>query len=195
MRHGETDWNIDRKMQGQSDIPLNQNGVDLAEKTSEALKDINFDYFFSSPLKRAYKTCEIMRRNRDKEIITDNRLIEMSFGIYEGVPSESMAEVRNAFFNTPDTYEAPENGESYYDVCDRTKDFIDNVLIPLSKKEPDCKVLLTAHGALNKCLLKNFCNREVRDIWATGFLKNCSISLLEINGNDITLLEEGKLFA
>lgn len=50
MRHGETDWNKSRRLQGQSDIPLNKYGVELAEKTAAALRDVPFDMAFSSPL-------------------------------------------------------------------------------------------------------------------------------------------------
>ena len=53
IRHGETSWNVEGKMQGQTDIPLNENGIRLAKITGEALKDVPFDFAISSPLKRA----------------------------------------------------------------------------------------------------------------------------------------------
>ena len=64
IRHGETDWNTKHWLQGTTDIPLNRNGIEVAEITSEALKGIPFDVIFSSPLKRAYQTAEIMKRER-----------------------------------------------------------------------------------------------------------------------------------
>ena len=54
IRHGETDWNTKHWLQGTTDIPLNQNGIEVAEITSEALKEVPFDVIFSSPLKRPY---------------------------------------------------------------------------------------------------------------------------------------------
>ena len=53
IRHGETEWNTRHLLQGATDIPLNQNGVEVARITAEALKDVPFDVVFTSPLKRA----------------------------------------------------------------------------------------------------------------------------------------------
>ena len=80
MRHGETKWNKRSKLQGQVDIPLAPKGIEQAEMTSEGMKDIPFDHIFSSPLKRAYKTAQVVRRDRPIEIVRDDRLKEMSFG-------------------------------------------------------------------------------------------------------------------
>ena len=84
VRHGETDWNKVKKIQGQVDIPLNQFGKHLAEETAEGLHDIPFDLCISSPLSRAYETARIILEGRDVPIITDARIEEMAFGEYEG---------------------------------------------------------------------------------------------------------------
>ena len=62
IRHGETDWNKDGKLQGRVDIPLNEEGRHVAELTCEALKEEHFDIAFTSPLSRAYETAEIILR-------------------------------------------------------------------------------------------------------------------------------------
>ena len=85
IRHGETDWNTKRLLQGATDIPLNQNGIEVARLTAKALKDVPFDVIYTSPLSRAVQTAEIMRRDRDIPIIPDERLKEISFGPYEGL--------------------------------------------------------------------------------------------------------------
>lgn len=92
IRHGETDWNKEKRLQGQSDTQLNEYGIELARITGEALKDVHFDYIFSSPLKRAYKTAELIRMDRPVKIITDDRLKEICFGVNEGVSSELITE-------------------------------------------------------------------------------------------------------
>ena len=69
IRHGETDYNRGKRLQGVTDIPLNQRGIDLAEKTAAGLRDISFDKIFTSPLIRARKTAEIIRGERPIEII------------------------------------------------------------------------------------------------------------------------------
>ena len=61
IRHGETDWNSVRKLQGQTDIRLNDYGIELAKLTAEGLKDVDFDLIYSSPLIRAVETAEIIK--------------------------------------------------------------------------------------------------------------------------------------
>lgn len=85
IRHGETDWNRMKKLQGTTDIPLNAYGIELAEKTAEGLKDVPFDRIYTSPLIRARKTAEIIRGDRPIEIIETDGLKEISFGDYEGL--------------------------------------------------------------------------------------------------------------
>lgn len=78
MRHGRTDWNERHKLQGRTDIPLNANGRQMAEKAREEYADVHFDVCYCSPLIRARETAEIVLRGRDIPIIPDERLVEMS---------------------------------------------------------------------------------------------------------------------
>ena len=85
IRHGETDWNSVRKLQGQTDIRLNDYGIELAKLTAEGLKDVDFDLIYSSPLIRAVETAEIIKGDRELEIHTDDRIKEINFGECEGI--------------------------------------------------------------------------------------------------------------
>ena len=81
VRHGQTDWNKELKIQGQQDVELNEEGMAEAKKLSEKLSGVRFDVAFSSPLKRALKTAEAVY---DGKIISDGRLAERGFGSLEG---------------------------------------------------------------------------------------------------------------
>ena len=74
IRHGETDYNKERKIQGSCDIPLNEYGRELAKVTAEGLKDIPFDVIFTSPLCRARETAEWIARGRQIPVYEDKRL-------------------------------------------------------------------------------------------------------------------------
>ena len=87
MRHGRTDWNERNKLQGRTDIPLNAAGRKMAEEAAAVYKNVPLDVCYCSPLARARQTAEIFLKNRNIPIITDDRLVEMSFGKYEGVKS------------------------------------------------------------------------------------------------------------
>lgn len=81
IRHGQTDWNAEGKNQGHTDIELNKNGVMQASELATQFKNINLDIVFSSPLKRASKTAEIIYNDK---IIYDCRIMERCNGELEG---------------------------------------------------------------------------------------------------------------
>ena len=85
LRHGKTDWNAAHKLQGKTDIPLNEEGREMAYAAAKECADIHFDVCYSSPLIRAKETAQIVLAGRDIPIITDVRLEEMGFGTYEGI--------------------------------------------------------------------------------------------------------------
>lgn len=83
-RHGQTDWNVAGKIQGVTDIELNETGVKQAQETREKLLNQKIDVIISSPLKRARKTAEIIKGERDIPLIIDDGLKERCFGKFEG---------------------------------------------------------------------------------------------------------------
>lgn len=192
IRHGETDWNKEKRLQGRSDIKLNEYGRELARITSEALKDVHFDCIYSSPLKRAYETATILKRDRNVEIVTDDRLLEISFGAMEGVPMKDRPKDFQKFFTDPANYLAPEGGESYEELVARTGNFIEEIVVPNSCKWD--RMLIVAHGALNKALMLNLNHDEIKNFWEGIFQRNCCVNIFEINGKDFKMLENGLIF-
>ena len=92
MRHGDTDWNSVKRLQGRTDIPLNEKGIALARRTAEAVhrSGIHFDYVYTSPLQRARKTAELMNAYSRAPLIPDERLTEFCFGEAEGLLFEEV---------------------------------------------------------------------------------------------------------
>ncbi|MBR1692902.1 MAG: histidine phosphatase family protein, partial [Lachnospiraceae bacterium] len=121
VRHGETDSNKRRLLQGHTDSELNEYGRELARRTRDGLKDVPFAAVYTSPLKRAKETARIIMDKRDIPFYEDSRIQEMGFGIYEGLCVEK--EHYNVpdpaflnFFYRPSEYKVPEGGESFQDV-------------------------------------------------------------------------------
>ena len=77
MRHGKTDWNLRHKLQGKTDIPLNDMGIKMAREAKERYKDVNFDICYCSPLMRARETAALVLDGRNIPVIIDDRLTEM----------------------------------------------------------------------------------------------------------------------
>lgn len=197
IRHGETDWNTKKLLQGAMDIPLNQNGIEVAEITSEALKEVPFDCIYSSPLSRARQTAEILKRDRDIPVILDERLREIGFGPYEGlccsrenysIPDENFLK----FFLDPGNYVPVEGAESIRHLCQRTTEFLHELV-----KNPELQektILVSAHGAVVKGLLSSLTITDLKDFWGKGVHRNCGVSVLEAKDGKVLLREEDVIY-
>ena len=100
VRHGETDWNKEFKIQGSSDIELNEYGRELAFITREGLRHIPFDIAYTSPLKRAKETAEIILGGRNIPLYEDKRVQEACFGSFEGATLKELRERQDPFSNS-----------------------------------------------------------------------------------------------
>ena len=178
IRHGITDWNIKHKLQGQTDVPLNDEGRAMAEEAHFEYRDINFDICFCSPLIRAVQTAEILLRVRDIPVYYDERLKEMCFGIYEGV--ENIFGIPdcpvNIFFKTPEKYtDPPEGAESISELMARTAEFLRERVEPELDRGRD--VLIVGHGAMNSAIVCNVNHRPLSRFWEEG-IENCRLMRL-----------------
>ncbi|MCR5273304.1 MAG: histidine phosphatase family protein [Lachnospiraceae bacterium] len=195
IRHGETLWNKEKRLQGRTDIELSDEGKRIASLSSEGMRNIPFSHIFSSPLKRALLTAEIIRADRPVDIVKDNRLLEVCFGKYEGqvISKTDDSNIAN-FFKAPELYHPEGGGESYKDIYARCTSFVDEVLIPLSKKEPHAEVLISGHGAINKGIIAVLMNKPVKEYWSGIFMDNCAVNIFEFSDKNVSHLEECKYF-
>lgn len=195
IRHGKTPWNVDRRLQGGTDIELNQDGIDLAMKTGEGLKSVDFDVVYSSPLKRALDTAKLIVGDRDIPIITDERLREINFGEMEGGYGMKLKDDPSSpfynFFHHPEKYNIG-TGETFESVMNRTAEFLIEVVEP---KENDYKrIMIVGHGAMNKGLQCHMLGHGVEDYWKGDLQHNCAFNIYELKDGKYTLLENNKTF-
>ena len=191
VRHGKTEWNAAGRVQGHADIQLNEEGRAAAKALGKELKDTPLYAIYSSPLQRAKETAVLIRGDHKCPLIVDDRLIEISFGDLEGSTlDEWMNEdsPHRFFFSDPKKYVAPPNGESFESVCARTKDFMQKVIEPLAKEHEDARVLIVAHGALNKGLMCYLEGNDIAHYWGDGLQKNCQATVFSYkNGSWIRI--------
>ncbi len=178
IRHGKTDWNVLHKLQGRTDIPLNEEGRQMAEEAREAYRNVHFDICFCSPLIRARETAEILLRDRNIPILTDDRLAEMCFGSYEGI--ENSFQIPdcpiNVLFQAPEKYTDPPGGaESLDDLFARTGAFLRERVEPLLKESRD--VLIVGHGAMNSSIISQIRHFPREQFWSAG-IENCKLMKL-----------------
>ena len=193
IRHGETDWNVKRRFQGRSDIPLNEEGRRLARITSEALKETAFTRIYTSPLKRAYETAMIIKGERDIPVIEEPRIIEISFGEYEGlccgkdnfnIPDPEFMN----FFDKPEAYKPPKGAEGIAELKARTADFLQEIVH--NKDMENDTILVSTHGAALRGLLSYISNIAIKDFWNGGVHKNCAVTIVDVNEGRTLIIEE-----
>jgi alpha-ribazole phosphatase/probable phosphoglycerate mutase len=153
LRHGETQWNADgNRYCGRTDIPLTKKGIAQAESVRNQLKDISFEAVYSSPLQRSLVTAQIACGGRGK-VITDQRLIEVDFGNWEGKTRaefvEENASVWNSWCDSPDQTKAGATGETAMEVISRLDNFYGSVLEEYSSGN----ILVTGHNGVNRLYL------------------------------------------
>ena len=195
VRHGETEWNKVGKLQGQCDVPLNEYGISLAEKTADGLAGVPFDAAYSSPLCRAADTARIILGKRNTPLCMDDRLKEIGFGVMEAtdyiLAKQDKEHPIYKFFKTPSDYQPPEGGESFEQLYARSAEFLRDKILPLEGKLET--VLIVGHGAMNRSLLNPLAGVPLEDFWRIG-MPNCAVSLLSLENGRYTILEESRVY-
>lgn len=192
IRHGETIWNRECRIQGRADTELSDKGRDGAIKTREELKDIRFDAVYSSPLRRAYETANIICKDRNLEINIDERLREISFGSYEGKTYDELENEGlqfSLFFDKPECFVPAKDAESFESLIERAKSFIDEIVLKYGNT--DKRIMIVAHGAMNKALMLNIRKTELKDFWLGGLQKNCNAIIVSYTKGVYQILNEG----
>ena len=180
VRHGETDWNKAGKVQGRTDIPLNERGRYLAEATAEGMKDVRIDFCYTSPLIRAKETAQIILGEREIPLVEEKRIEEICFGKCEGITDK-------------ENYVPSEGAESISELYERTGCFLSEIADREDLK--DSHILISTHGAAMTALLNRIKgNMQIKDFWKYKVPKNCAVSVVEIKGKDIIIKEEGLIY-
>jgi len=152
LRHGETQYNADgNRYCGKTDIALTEKGIRQANAVCKQLAGVKFDAVYSSPLTRARRTAEIA--SGGQQVITDERLIEASFGRWEGKTKEEFIpedpQLWNDWMNDPANTRAGGEGETAQEIVDRADDFYRWAL----QKHKDQTILVVGHNGLNRFYL------------------------------------------
>lgn len=157
VRHGETDWNANGKLQGQTNIPLNNTGKKQAEKCRDYLLRAHWDVMISSPLIRAKETAEIINNALELPMIIMDHFKERHFGQGEGLRREE----RNLLYPN---FIFP-NMETQEELISR----IESGLEEITQRFPGSNVVLVAHGALINAIIHMFHPNE-KDIGVVKLL-------------------------
>lgn len=179
-RHGQTDWNVLEKLQGQTDIELNDFGRQQAIETKNLIKNEKVDLIITSPSKRAKETADIINENFNVTIIEDSRLMERKFGVFEGTTKNerNLLKETNPEINYVWDYNkniAIDDMETMKDFCNRVYEFLNEIV----KEYKDRNILIVTHGGVStviKCYFMNYPLQYINDREKIKGLKNCEIA-------------------
>jgi probable phosphoglycerate mutase len=183
VRHGETEWNKKRLLQGHRDSLLTGLGVKQAEAAGKGLCNIRIDSFYSSDLGRAAQTAEIISSIIGIGFSTDKRLRERALGMFEGF---SRDDVKSRYPDDAELYESRKNdyripgGESIDDLSARTVSYAEEIASSNTKKT----VLFVTHGGVLECFLAKTLRIPMR--------KDRSYSLYNASINSFTITDNFK---
>ena len=189
IRHGETMWNVQKRIQGQRNSKLSENGITQAELVANALNKREFDSLISSDLERAVETANIINKQLSLPHKYNLNLRERSFGIFEG---KNFAEIEEMY---PEEYRRYKErnpgfvvpgGESIEQMYDRVTSEIESI----ARKYKDQKVLIVSHGLVLEMMMYRTFNLDLNERRAFS-INNSSISSFYIDEDSWFLKEWG----
>ena len=186
IRHGQTDLNKKHILQGRVDEPLNEEGI-LQAKAAAALLDslgVTMDEVWSSPLGRAQDTARLIT-GEDVPLRTDERLLEMDYGPYEGTDLASPPEEIITFFSDFEHQPAPEGMEPLTDVVERLGSFLED----LRRDPPEGNILVSTHAIAMKGALEYLTPESGGSYWGK-YIKNCDIYVTTLEDGIYTVPEQ-----
>lgn len=185
-RHSKTIWNQEKRLQGRKDSPLTQEGIENALALKKYIENIHFDYIYASPIHRAYKTASLLFDELD--IIQDERLVEMDFGIFEGQKISDIYktdfELYDNLWNHPEIFTRIPKGESYDEVEQRAQSFLHDLI------NKNGNVIIVTHGMFFIVLLAAMLKipREKYTQLNQQVVEGCSLTCLEYENNQFKLI-------
>jgi len=182
LRHGQTTWNIERRFQGHTDIPLDDTGREQAERAGRMLAALRPDAIVSSDLVRASSTAQPLARLTGLVPVPDKDLRERSGGLWEGLTD---AEIRERYPRERESWDPPE-GESREAVAERVARALRRAADAIP---PGGLAVVVSHGAAIRLGIERVLGLPEGVDGVLGPLNNCSWSVLGLRGDRWRLLE------
>lgn len=186
-RHGQTNLNRQRLMQGLTDEPLNETGLKQAKKARDLIGDVTFDAVYASPLGRAVMTGAIIGGVDPEDVIRDERLIEADFGRYEQKKYYLMGPAMTLYWALPEVFPAPGSVETIASLTKRSRSFLEE----LEQKDYE-NVLISCHGGIIRALTGYLMDKKNGILWRPK-AHNCEIRVFESSGGRHRFLKRIRL--
>ena len=184
MRHGETDLNVEHRMQGRQNLPLNANGLRQAAEHRREIEaaGLSFSRVYSSPLDRSLVTATTVAACPKEEIRIDERLIEIDYGPFEGLTYHELDNQMVDFFRDPVHNAPPEGVEHIRTLIDRVSAFLEEIR---NDESAEGNILISTHGVVMRAMMAYFSDLGWSEIW-TIMIGNCETFVTDLKDGAFT---------
>ena len=185
VRHGQTDWNLRYCFQGQTDVPLNAEGLAQAERLAERFAQWPAEVVYSSPLQRALSTAQALAKPRRLCTVVLEGLKEINFGAWEGRSILGMEREERGAFRTwmyDPFFNMPPGAETWEAIRDRVERALELILM-----DPHERIAVVTHGGIIRALFAVLLGLDPHTVWRLKVF-NCSLSGVEIGSDGPALV-------
>ncbi|MHA7966741.1 histidine phosphatase family protein [Paenibacillus sp. CAU 1782] len=191
-RHGQTEWNLEKRFQGHNDSPLTELGIKQATWLGESLQYQKIDLIYTSSSQRAVKTAEIIKGERNIPIEISEAFKEINLGIWEGITQEdaksNFAHQFDNFWNDPEAFQV-ENSETFQQVSDRAIGKLNEIIHHNKGKS----ILIVTHTVVIKMVMAYFEQRATKNIWNPPYIHPTCLCEIEINNDNSSIVQHGDM--
>jgi len=182
-RHGQTEWNLQQRMQGHLNSPLARSGLQQAGWLRDRLEQTHFDAVYASSSPRALKTAQIITGERPVDIVTQDALREINMGLWEGQQVSDIEQQFpvqfDQFFHAPHLYTPTGEGESYADLYERSIPAINTIIAQHQGQQ----LLVVTHRITLKVIMSYFLNKQLQDIAEMADLHPTALCKITLTGD------------
>ncbi|MFJ6208678.1 histidine phosphatase family protein [Lysinibacillus sp. NPDC092081] len=192
VRHGETMWNKEHRLQGWLDSPLSENGILHAEKLRDHLENFSFTAAFSSSSGRAKETLHILLGDRQLPINYEDNLREIFLGDWQGQTVENIMTTHRLDYELYTDYPGQfvaTHTESFGTVTERAM----FTLKKIAEKYPKNNILIVSHAITIKCIINAILGRSINQLWAEPFINGTSVTIIEQVGSQWHVKDIGNI--
>lgn len=187
-RHGETQWNIENRLQGWKNSELTEKGISHARLLGERLSQTSFHAIYTSSSERALQTTNYVNAGRDVPVFIEPDLKELAFGEWEGKTHKEIEEVDQKeyfhFWNAPHLYNhQPHKGEGLADFKKRVEGTFKRIIA----ENTSGNLLIVTHGVVIKAILSYVMDIPTEKMWETPFIHGTSLSIFQWDGEKFTV--------
>lgn len=190
VRHGQTQWNIEKRFQGSGDSPLTTKGLEEIQLLKRDMRQIPLEAAYASPRNRAYQTAALIAEPHGIKVEKSEDFGEINLGKWEGKTHEEIKQqdpaFHHAFFYEPDTFQSVTESESMEVVQNRSYSALRDIV----ERHPGKHVLVVSHAITLRLLLLAFENRPIRDLWNVADVKQTSVTEVVMDKNKVQVIRK-----